>query len=320
MKVFLPALAAALVSAVPAAAATLREATTLHSAVVRLADLFDEAGPRADKVLGPAPLPGARIVVEAPQLAAIARQFGVDWQPTTPLERAVLERPGRLLARDQVMATLRAALSGVGAPADFDIDLPGFGAPMVPLEGNTETAIDQLDYDGPTGRFTAVLVVTAPETPLQRIRLSGVLSEMATVPVLTHRLLAGSVLRAGDVQSARVRAGAVPGDAIAIPAAAIGLALKRAGGPGQPLAKGDLERPAVVLKGARVIVEMTLPGLAMTGQGVALESGAPGDRIQVLNPGSKAVLEAEVMGPERARVQPDSMPLQPGRMAQVAAR
>ena len=61
--------------------ATLRTMTTLHASVVRLSDLFDEAGANADRVLGPGPGAGGRIVVEAAQLGAIARQFGVDWRP-----------------------------------------------------------------------------------------------------------------------------------------------------------------------------------------------------------------------------------------------
>ena len=59
----------------------LRPITTLHAQVVRLKDLFDDAGRNADRVLGPGPAPGGRIVVEARQLAAIARQFDVDWRP-----------------------------------------------------------------------------------------------------------------------------------------------------------------------------------------------------------------------------------------------
>ena len=83
--------------------------------MVRLSDLFDDAGPRAGQVLGPAPAPGARIVVEAPQLAAIARQFGVDWRPASPADSAVIDRPGRLLPREDVLA--RAARGARRAPA-----------------------------------------------------------------------------------------------------------------------------------------------------------------------------------------------------------
>ncbi len=84
----IPLLAASLLSST-AMAASLRPLTTLAAPVVRLSDLFDDAGPDSARVLGTAPVPGARIVVEAAQLAAIARQFGVDWRPSSASDRAV---------------------------------------------------------------------------------------------------------------------------------------------------------------------------------------------------------------------------------------
>jgi flagella basal body P-ring formation protein FlgA len=94
-------LALLLLSAAPARAelATLRPFAVVEDNVVRLADLFEGAGPRGAAVLGPAPAPGARQVVEAAQLLAIARAHGIAWRPLGGAERAVLERPGRPLAR-----------------------------------------------------------------------------------------------------------------------------------------------------------------------------------------------------------------------------
>jgi flagella basal body P-ring formation protein FlgA len=95
-------LAFCLASAHAEAAATLRTMTTLHASVVRLSDLFDDAGANADRVLGPGPGAGGRIVVEAAQLGAIARQFGVDWRPGSSADRAVLDRPGRPMRRPPI--------------------------------------------------------------------------------------------------------------------------------------------------------------------------------------------------------------------------
>src|SRR5579864_5897239 len=113
-------------SGVRAEGATLRTTTTLHAAVVRLSDLFDEAGANADRVLGPGPGAGGRIVVEAAQLGAIARQFGVDWRPSSSADRAVLDRPGRPMRREDVLRAVKSALMAGGASADCDIELAGF--------------------------------------------------------------------------------------------------------------------------------------------------------------------------------------------------
>ena len=40
-----------------------------------------------------------------------------------------------------------------------------------------------------------------------------------------------------------------------------------------------------------------------------MEPGAIGERIRVLNPVSRAVVESEVIGPDRVRVSPDTMPV-----------
>ena len=327
MHPFLPALAAGFVcngilAVVPAASAALRTATTLDAPVVRLSDLFDDAGPRADRVLGPGPAPGGRIVVEAPQLAAIARQFGVDWRPASGADRIVLDRPGRLLPREEVFAPLRAALAGLGAPPDGELEMPEFAAPTVPLQGHTEAAIEQAEYDAASGRFTATLALIRPDMPIQRTRVSGRIQEMVDLPVLLHRLPVGTVLQEGDLRTLRLRAGAQRDETVGTLAEAVGMALKRPAMPGQPLSKADLMRPALVDKGALVTMELSAPGLALVGQGVAQDSGGAGDRIRVLNPSSRAVLEAEVVGPRRVRIAQGSVPVQPARPTpdQIAAR
>ena len=142
-----------------AQAATLRTMTTLHAPVVLLSDLFDDAGANAERVLGPGPGPGGRIVVEAAQLGAIARQFGVDWRPASSADRAVLDRPGRPLRRDDVLDAVRNALVAGGASADCDVELAGFTPPLVPFEADPRPVVSDLDYDANAGRFSAVLSV-----------------------------------------------------------------------------------------------------------------------------------------------------------------
>ena len=51
------------------------------------------------------------------------------------------------------------------------------------------------------------------------------------------------------------------------------------------------------------------PGITLTAQGQAMEPGALNERIRVLNPASHAVVEAEVIGPDRVRVAPNKVPM-----------
>ncbi len=305
----LPLIVAALLATAPARGATLRTLTTLASPVVKLSDLFDDAGPLADRVLGPGPAPGERIVVEAAQLAAIARQFGVDWRPASAADRAVLDRPGRLLPREAVTVPLLAALARVGAPAEVELTLPGFEAPLVPAEAAPSVAVEQVDYEGATGHFTGVVLISGNAMAPLRLRLSGQVDEIVHVPVATHRLPAGGVLRAGDLRMAAVRVASLRDEVARDPAQALGQAPRHDTAPGQPLPIADLQHPIAVAKGARVTMELHMPGLTVVTQGTALESGALGERIEVLNPVSHMRVEGQIVGSDRVTVAPDSVPV-----------
>jgi flagella basal body P-ring formation protein FlgA len=73
---------------------------------------------------------------------------------------------------------------------------------------------------------------------------------------------------------------------------------------GQPLQSSDIERPIVIAKGALVTITYEVPGLSLSDQGRALEPGAIGDTISVLNPGSHKTLLATVVSPDRVRLEP----------------
>jgi flagella basal body P-ring formation protein FlgA len=309
MKSISLAVLACVLGSVHAEAATLRTMTTLHAPVVRLSDLFDDAGKNADRVLGPGPGAGGRIVVEAPQLGAIAKQFGVDWRPASSADRAVLDRPGRPLPRDDVMHAVRNALVADGVAADCDIEMPGFTPPLVPFDAEARPIVSDLDYDSSDGRFSAVLSVAGNQMDPLYIRLAGHVDDTVELPVATARLPAGSVLRAEDMRMARVRASLVRGEVIRQADDAVGMQARRQIMPGQPLQVNELTRPAMVVKGATVLMQLDSPGIALTAEGQALEAGSTGDRIRVINPISRAVVEAEVIGANRVRVAPDSMPL-----------
>ncbi len=300
---------------VPAQAATLRDTTTLQQPHVRLADLFDDAGPGGSRVLGPGPAPGGRIVVEAAQAAAIARQFGVAWRPISNTERVVIDRPGRLVAREEFIATLHAALAGAGAAADAEVELTGFAAPLVPVEAAVKSSIEQVDFDSVSGRFTATLALSIAGEAIQRTRLAGRAQEMVDVVVPSRRLAAGAVVRTADVQVVRMRAAAGGGEVAHGVGQVVGQATRRQEMAGQPIPLADLGRPFTVLKGSRVMMLLQSPGLTMSASGTAMEAGGIGDRVSVLNPASGAVIEAEVTGVDQVVVQATSSPRLPARLA-----
>jgi flagellar L-ring protein FlgH len=78
--------------------------------------------------------------------------------------------------------------------------------------------------------------------------------------------------------------------------------------------------PTLVKRDARVLMLAEGPSLSLTAEGRALESGASGEHIRVLNPTSRAVLDAVVIGEGRVRMDPQAPPLTPAGGERTRAR
>ncbi len=297
--------------ATPVGAATLKPISTLHAPFVRLSDLFADAGHNADRVLGRGPAPGGRIVVESRQLAAIARSYGVDWHPSFASDRVVLDRPGRPLSRDEIVTAVSVAVISAGAPADAEIEIAAYDPPMVPADDSVKPQVTQIDYDATSGRFTAQLDLASDGTKAMTWRVAGRMQKMIEVAVATTRLLPGTILSAPDLRLARLEQERVPAGAARKIEDAIGKQLRIQSASGVPLLLSDLTAPTIVRREARVLMVAEGPGLSLTAEGRALESGAAGEHVRVLNPVSKAVIDAVVIGDGRVRVDPDAPPLTP---------
>ncbi len=293
----------------PAQAAVLKTVTTLRGPQVYLRDLFEDAGTNADRVLGPGPGPGGRIIVEARQLKAIAIQYDVDWRPVSGADRAMLEWPGRPMKREDALAAVRAALVSQGAAPDCDVEIPGFTPPIVPLSGVSDPIVTQLDFDHEQGRFTAMLSVTVEGMQPISARISGEVSDVIEVPVAVTRLSAGTIPGPDDVRMARVHVASVRAEVARDPAMVIGMQLKQQVQAGVPIPLSELMQPTQITRGDPVRMQLQIGGLSVAGQGLALESGAAGDRIRVRNVSSQAVLEAEVLRPGLVRVIPGTSPI-----------
>jgi flagella basal body P-ring formation protein FlgA len=304
MRVLLALLIA--LTACQARAASLRTNTTLHGQYVYLKDLFDDAGRYADRLLGPGPGPGDRIVVEAPQLNAIARQYDVEWRSISSGDRAILEWPGKPLDLDAVVQAVRGAFAAAGDRSDYDIDLPEFSPPTVPADTPPVLVVTQLEQDRNNSRFAALLTVTAEGMKPMYLRIGGRADPMIEAPVTAVAIPQDAVIRAEDLRMARVVRTSSDHDIARTAGQAVGMQPRRPIAAGQPLRLSDLMRPAMVRKGELVQVELISAGLAVSGQALAVDGGADGEVIRVQNPNSHLYLFGQVVGPGLVSVTPDA--------------
>ena len=82
----------------------------------------------------------------------------------------------------------------------------------------------------------------------------------------------------------------------------IGMTPKRFAAAGKIMRHGDVRRPRMVQKGSIVTMVLTTPHMVLTSKGRAMEQGARGDTIKIMNLKSKTMIEAEIAGANSVRV------------------
>jgi len=291
--------------------AKLRLQVQLDAGVIKVADIWTNAGAKADTVIGTAPPPGRSIAIEAAQLAYIAHLYDVKWRPISRVERTLVERAGRPLTHDEMVEPVRRSIVEAGASADVKIELANFVPILVPPASFPTLTVEAIRYDPASGRFSADLVASTEGMETQHMRVDGAVTEMVTALVAAHRLEPGDVITPADVRSMQIAQRRLAGPAVSDTALVVGQTPKRAIVAGQPLVAADLGPPLMVQKGSTVLIVLETSSMSLAAQGLALSSGGRDDEIQVMNPLSRAVVAARVTGPGRAVILPGSSPLVP---------
>jgi flagella basal body P-ring formation protein FlgA len=295
--------------------AQLKLEVQLDASVIKVADLWANAGAKADAVIGPAPPPGHSIAVEAGQLAYIAHLYDVDWRPTSGVERTLIERAGRPLTYDEIAEPIRRGLVQAGAPSTVSVELAAVPPILVPPASFPLVSVEADTYDAGSDRFSADLVVSTDGMQTQRVRVAGRVAQMIKAVVAVRRLEPGDVITADDVRVTQVAERRLAGTVERDIADVVGQTPKRTIVAGQPVETADVGAPIMVPKGATVVLVLETPNMSLTAQGLALGSGGRGDVIQVMNPLSRAIVAARVTGAGEAVIEPGSTPLVPAARA-----
>lgn len=293
----------------PAAPALLRNAVTVEAAVIRLSDLFDGALPNGDVAVARAPAPGDSVTLDARWLAQVARSYGVAWRPASRFDQAHVTRASQLIGADAIRAAISSDLAARGIHGDFDIQFDGVApAIKLPVDVTPSLAIQQLNVDSKSGRFSAVMTAPA-EAPVTRAVLSGRIFALADVPVPVRRLLPGEVIAEGDLQWTQVRADRIGGSTVLDPSQIVGHTARRPLRAGEPVRSTDLAVATIMKRGAMVTMILETPQMLITTQGRAMQDGAQGDLVNVMNTGSNRVVKAIVVDPTTVSVSAAAAPL-----------
>jgi len=295
---------AALVGAVvPAPAASLRPNVLVEGDIVRLGDLFEDAGEKADAAVMYSPAPGRRVTLNAAWLGQVARIFQVAWLPTSQSDHIVVERAGRLITTSEIVQTLRRALQGRGMPEHAEIELTSRNLQIsLALDVPPTLEARNPNYDAANGLFTVVLIAGADHPGAQRVTVQGRAYAASAVPVLRRQINAGDIIRKDDVDIVYRRDDLVGRDVITDAKQLIGRTPQYRVRPGEPIRVTDVRAPIMVQRSSQVIIKLESGPMTITAQGKALDEGARGDVIRVENLQSNKTIEATVAGPDLVTV------------------
>lgn len=299
LKHVLAALAGLLILALSSAAfgeVRLRNAIVVEGSDITLGDLFDGAGEMAFVTVRPAPEPGERLSIRTRSLKDFARVKGLDWQVPPGLRSIQVERAGRPIPRQDLESALRPELGAAGVSGSFEIDLQGrAGGLNVPPDAAYQIEISAVEFDRRTSRFSAALRISGSDFATKRLKLSGYAHRLVEIPVLSRRLGKGEIIRADDLTLVEVRAGRSQQNTFRDTADLIGLETKRALQANRPIRLGEVQTPVLVKKGSLVTMLVRTPAISLSAVGQALENGAMGEVIRILNPKSHKTVQGTVV-------------------------
>lgn len=285
------------------ARAVLNTEVVVQDDVVRIGDIWRNAGENADAVIGYAPKLGEQAVLRAGWLRRVAKAYKVDWAPVTAVDQSVVERASYIVTRDEIADELELLLVAHGGDPDLIVELSRRLPTIQVTDPESATmAFDDLTYNRRDGRFSAILRIPADGQATHRLRLTGTTHKMVQVPMLSRSVEKGGVIGGRDVRMVSLRSDRVDAGVILDPEQVIGMAPTRRLLSDVPILHRDVRLPLEVERKRLVTLYYRTKFMVLTAQGRALESGARGDLVRVLNTQSNKVVQAEVTGPDKATV------------------
>ena len=229
MKTLISTLLLILVAATARAeSVTLNGSVAVNGDYVRLGDLFDNTGDKTDVIVAYAPEPGKQAVFDASWLYRVAQRNRLSWRPLTPRDRAVVRRDSYVVTRQEIEDQILERLRENGANGEIQVYLSNRSLRLhMASDEPAQVGIEDLDLDRRTNRFSALVVAPVGDPAARRVRVTGRVIEMAEIPVLGRRLLAGTLIREGDIRWIKLRTDQLQRDTITVATDLIGLVSSR---------------------------------------------------------------------------------------------
>jgi len=292
------------VSPFSAQAISLKENSVVTEEVIKLGDLFHGLKHNTDRVLGVAPRPGTEMVLNARTLMRIAVALDLPWRPATSADYIVIRRAATIIDRPAIENALQTAIAEKRDDNNqFRILIPnGMDEMILPQDMPKSIDVSYVNIRDDGRYFEAQLVAPSKDKPYKTMRVSGTIEKMIDVPVLRKTLRTGDIIGKHDLDTIQIREQDLQHNFILSSDDLVGLTPRRMVLEGKPIQTSDVESPVMVERGDLITMTFTEGPLVLSAKGKALQDGALGDYIRVVNLSSNKTIEAVVSGTREVAV------------------
>ena len=288
------------------ASPVLRAQVTVESDIVRIGDLIDNAGTAAQVAIYRSPDLGTTGTLPTDQVIGALQAHQVIGVNTRNIKLVTVTRLARTIDSREIESQVAHAIEhrgGLGEAANlrltFDRDVQDV---KLAAWNNGDLQTVQVRYEPRSGRFDVSFEIGNDiNSAHAKLRFTGAAIEMLDAAILTRNVERGDVLKASDVVSERRPKAEVGSDA-ATRGRAVGMQMRKPVRAGTPLRGADLGKPDLVQRDDNVTLIYDAGGIYLTARGKAVESGAEGDTVTVLNLQSKRTISGTVVGRDQVAI------------------
>lgn len=263
----------------------IKQNVMVDAPVIRLGDLFDQPITGGDTPIAQAPKPGQTVSLDARFLRQLVRAYHLELNSSQDFDHVLVARKCQIIKSETVTAALAEAISQrtqLSSTMDIAFDtgevqftLPTNVAPTVAVQG--------LNFDPSSNRFLAILAVPATGPTLITQQVVGTIYEKTQVPVLKRLVSAGETIQADDIDWTSSRLDQLATNTVTDSQQMVGRIAKRPLRPGQTLRLSDLINEPTVHKNSLITIAVQTADMSLTVRGKALDDGAVGQSIRVVN-------------------------------------
>jgi len=287
---------------------TLRSNISIIDDIVTLGDLFEHAGDVANKAVFRSPRLGQTGILKSRRIKQAAREHGLVWLNPKYLDNISIRREANKITLEEIRNRIGEELSNNYprrvSQSQLEITLSSKAAPLIMrADAEADFEIQRISYEPRSGRFSAIISGPVGSPGAKRTTYRGRATEVVEVPVLIQPLTRGQTITASHLETKKFPARRINSRTVTEASDLIGMALRRTLRPNTLIRSNDVEEPKLVRKNTGVSVIYKFQALQITFRGRALEDGAYGQTISVLNPRSRRTIQAIVTAPNLVTAQ-----------------